>query len=280
MKKRVFILLATLLLVCVFVFPAGALSYGRGTTTDTAGGIDAISDLYNEIYDTYGVDAYFVTATEFSGEGSAEEYANVCIGNLSSEPDRIVFVHTLDENYILPEGKCEEIFTGAVCSTIYNACAEYITAEDYGIAATAFFAHVQMNLAKAITPEMFSEVPAVAISATESQTEPPEDEIIDGDVKEADEAEPTAVQNPIVISPVPTAEKKSLAKPIVICLVIGAVIALISVLAVKGSYKPVRAKTNADDYLIRESLQVTEAHESFTRKETSERKLNNDSSKN
>ena len=279
MKRRVIILVTAVLLFGVLAVPVGAVAYGRGTTIDHAGAPETISVLYNEIYDQYGVDAFFVTALDFSGEGSAREYANVCIGNLSSEPDRIVFVHTLDDNYILPEGKCKDIFTDDVLNLTYYACAQYITAEDYGMAATAFFAHVRMNLGRALTPEQYSEVSVVARTTeteTETQTQAPElvEEV------NSDSVEMTTAQNPVVISPAPTVQKQSIAKPILICLALGAVIALITVLAVRGSYKPVHRKTNANEYLIRDSLNITNATESFVRKETTERKLNNDSSKN
>lgn len=276
MKKKVMILITAILLLGVMLFSVGAVEYGRGTTIDHAGAPETISVLYNDIYDQYGVDAFFVTALDFSGEGSAKEYANVCIGNLSSEPDRIVFVHTLNDNYILPEGKCKDIFTDEALNLTYYACAQYITAEDYGMAATAFFAHVRMNLGRALTPELYSEVSVVA-RTTETETETQAVESVEED--NTDSVEMTAAHEPVVISPAPTAAKQSIAKPILICLALGAVIALITVLAVRGSYKPVQRKTNANEYLIRDSLSITNATESFVRKETSERKLNNDSSK-
>ena len=65
----------------------------------------------------------------------------------------------------------------------------------------------------------------------------------------------------------------SIVKPILICLVIGAVIALVVVLAVKSSYKPVHRKRDAAEYLVDGSLNVTAADEKFTRSERSERKI-------
>lgn len=67
--------------------------------------------------------------------------------------------------------------------------------------------------------------------------------------------------------------QQSLVKPVVICLVIGAVIALVVVLAVKSSYKPVHRKRDAAEYLVDGSLNVTAADEKFTRSERSERKI-------
>ena len=61
MKKRVLILITAILLFAVMLFPVGAVAYGRGTTIDHAGAPETISVLYNEIYDQYGVDAFFVT---------------------------------------------------------------------------------------------------------------------------------------------------------------------------------------------------------------------------
>lgn len=67
--------------------------------------------------------------------------------------------------------------------------------------------------------------------------------------------------------------QKSLVKPILVCLVIGAVIALIVVLSVKSSYKPVHRKRDAAEYLVDGSLNVTASDDTFLRTERSERKI-------
>ena len=72
--------------------------------------------------------------------------------------------------------------------------------------------------------------------------------------------------------------QKSLVKPILVCLVIGAVIALIVVLAVKSGYKPVHRRRDAAEYLVDGSLNVTASNESFVRSERNERTIENKSS--
>ena len=65
----------------------------------------------------------------------------------------------------------------------------------------------------------------------------------------------------------------SLVKPILICAVIGLVIALIVVLAVKSSYKPVHRKHDATEYLVDGSLNVTVSTEKLVRTDVSERTI-------
>ena len=69
------------------------------------------------------------------------------------------------------------------------------------------------------------------------------------------------------------AQPASVVKPVLICLVIGAVIALIVVLSVKSSYKPVRRRRDAAEYLVDGSLNVTASDETLVRTERSERKI-------
>lgn len=67
-------------------------------------------------------------------------------------------------------------------------------------------------------------------------------------------------------------------KGIVICVVIALVIALIVTLSVKSSYKPVRRRSDAAEYLVDGSLRVTASDESFVRSERRERTIENKSS--
>ncbi len=71
------------------------------------------------------------------------------------------------------------------------------------------------------------------------------------------------------------AQKQPLVKSVLICAVIGLVIALIVTLSVKSSYKAVRRKRDAAQYLVDGSLRITGSSETFVRSETSERTIEN-----
>ncbi|MBQ7541137.1 MAG: hypothetical protein IJT44_02475 [Clostridia bacterium] len=275
MKKKVlsFLLIALMLFASAFSASA-AYTYGRGADSDQEGN-KTVGALYIDIYDTYGVDAFFIRATEYNGEGSAQEFANVAVGNLTNEADHILFVATEDDSYILTGGKCTDMIDDASLAKLYSACQEYLDVDDYGIAATMFFAQVKMILAQISDPQS---VVTVAVKPVE---ETPEDETEPADATDPTE-EPTVllygvgeVEEPTMVAAPPSApaQKTSVVKALVICLVIGAVIALIVVFAVKSSYKPVQKKANANEYLVDGSLNITASNEKFIRKETSERKI-------
>ncbi len=70
-----------------------------------------------------------------------------------------------------------------------------------------------------------------------------------------------------------TEPEKSVVKSLLICAVIGIVIALIATLSVKSGYKAVHRKRDAAQYLVDGSLRVTAANERFVRSEISERTI-------
>ena len=57
--------------------------------------------------------------------------------------------------------------------------------------------------------------------------------------------------------------KKFSVKSLVISLIVALVIAFIVIKSIQGKYKPVRFKSNASDYLVEGSLQLTGAYENF-----------------
>lgn len=70
-----------------------------------------------------------------------------------------------------------------------------------------------------------------------------------------------------------TQAQRSPVKSVLICVGIGAVIALIVTLAVKSSYKPVHRKRDAAEYLVDGSLQLTASDETFVRSDITERTI-------
>lgn len=70
-------------------------------------------------------------------------------------------------------------------------------------------------------------------------------------------------------------QKTSVVKSVAVCAVIGLVIALIVVLSVKSSYKPVRRSRDAAQYLVDGSLRVTASGETFVSSEITERTIEN-----
>ena len=60
-----------------------------------------------------------------------------------------------------------------------------------------------------------------------------------------------------------TDAKKFPIKRLLIAFIIGIIVAFIVIKSVQGSYKPVRFKSNASDYLVQGSLQVTGGYENF-----------------
>ncbi len=68
-------------------------------------------------------------------------------------------------------------------------------------------------------------------------------------------------------------------KQIIICAVIGIIIGFIGVSSMKSGMKTVRAKTNAREYMVSESLELTEKHDTFLYRNISRvRRQNNSSS--
>ena len=67
--------------------------------------------------------------------------------------------------------------------------------------------------------------------------------------------------NPLDVSKQP--QKQDVMKGLIISLIVGLVIAAIVVSMVKSSYKPVKFKANASDYLVSGSLNVTGAYDNF-----------------
>lgn len=90
---------------------------------------------------------------------------------------------------------------------------------------------------------------------------------------EADDPAQVPAQAPSSETDAP--QEKSPVKAVLICCVIGLVIALIVVLSVKSSYKPVRRRSDAAEYLVDGSLQVTASNETFIRSDVSERTIEN-----
>ena len=263
-KKWLSIALAVLLTAVPAFSCSASFTYGRGAGSDEVGEMSMIAQLYTEIYDTYGVDAYFLSAPEFSGPESADEYALVAVGNLTNLPDCILFVATADDQTIYTDGLCSTVFDGEKLDALYSVCAEYIQAEDYGLAATAFFAHVNLDLGAARNPVAYALASVVDESA----------------VQQAQETVPVPAtqdtpDDELLIASEPAEEKTSVVKPVLICLGIGILIALLVVFSVRGSYKPVQKKRDAGEYLVDGSLHITASYEQLTRTETSERKLQN-----
>jgi hypothetical protein len=117
---------------------------------------------------------------------------------------------------------------------------------------------------------------------------PMDDDIFTSSVYEQDDPEPWQEDEPIilygydeeaedVLSPDEDtpAEKPSMVKSVLICIVIGVVIALLVVLAVKSGYKPVHRRRDAAEYLVDGSLRITAANETFLRTERTERTIEN-----
>lgn len=277
MKKRVWTLLAAVILVMATVFPVCAFTYGRGADSDRAG--DPTSILYNEIFERFNVDAFFSFSTQTAGEGSAEAYARAVVGELTNQPDVILYAHTVDDAYVYTAGKCTEWITTDMIEDIYALCNACFAQGSSAEAASYFFEYVNSDLSRAFDPSQSGKTIAVPYSAEElataaAQTDPIDAAAPESGITNAPAAEQTEQTEQTAV-PAETQSGKSVVKSLLICLAVGLLIALIVVFVVKGSYKPVQNKRNANEYLVKGSLNVTQSYENLVRKETSERKINN-----
>lgn len=130
------------------------------------------------------------------------------------------------------------------------------------LAFSAFAVSPRANVADVLPPqeEVFSDVGGYGETLPEDETYVIERYDLTEDLinAENEEAEP---------------ESASIVKPLLICIVIGLVIALIVVLSVKSGYKPVHRKRDAAQYLVDGSLRVTVSNETLVRTDVSERTI-------
>ena len=135
MKKR--ILLAAILCCFVFINMVYA-DTDKQYTVDYTGRLteDNVATLNGQaesILEEYQINAYFVM-TDDTGELSTIDYTEEFYENNAKETDCVIFVLTSDEYYVLPLGKCADIFQDLEYELLYDA---YINEDsDYeGIAA-------------------------------------------------------------------------------------------------------------------------------------------------
>lgn len=113
MKKKILIFLTAFALLISMTMPAfaGEFSYGISDEVGETVTEQQIFQLAKGIYDSYGIEAYYIESDEYSGDGSAKDYFDINIFTLTSSDDFIVYARTVDDDYVCASGKAGSAFS-------------------------------------------------------------------------------------------------------------------------------------------------------------------------
>ncbi len=271
MKKIiVFITTLALLLCTTFTAYADDVYYGRYGEPGNSEALKTVSEMANEIYDNYEIDAfYFVTDRELVTSDEAKQFADSIISQFTNTVDTVSYVRGPEAGYIVTNGYCDEIFNQEIIARITGITSPFEIRDEYDNAAAAYF-----STAYSIIVEHYGAGTEVPDDEMEQQPTG-EEGLGSGEDTQTDDA-------PLVIAPASEAapaKKGSLIKGLLICLVIGLIVAAIVISSIKSKYKPVHKNRAAANYLVDNSVQLTNSYENFVRKETTQREINNNQQK-
>jgi uncharacterized protein len=142
MKKKLLVFITTLALLISIAIPAFAGTYGYGVSASDA----SSAVIAKSIYDTYGIEAYYVVDNEISDEGGARSLANSSYSSIAKSENVIIYSTTSTEYGVFAWGTGEYYKQFIDSSSVYQNLKEYDSAGQDEQAAISFLNDINLAI--------------------------------------------------------------------------------------------------------------------------------------